>query len=295
MQAVRNFLAKHAKKGKKKPKTNLWFTLPRELRDEIYREALCKRYLIHWPKRWKRGKAMCNHDRRLFECRDPFWTWSGIFWSGHAWMVKRPTFWANVALLLTSKAICQEGIEMMYKESSFCVYMGIQSLLPSRMTPLPSQQLLNRIQNLEMNTCVCATSDLTASANWFQKFNGSDTRRNSCRISFPCYSCLIFYSDHEPFLRACRSLLGFKTVTITMKQQRKDVDGEEVYFERYNSEREDFRAALEPHLGPGRSYNIGHHSIGHHFCLEFRPRKHLEDLQAAPPKSGAQVLRVKEG
>lgn len=293
MQAVRNFLTKHAKKGQKKSEhsetTNLWFTLPREIRDEIYREVLCKRYLIHRPTRWKRGKALCDNDRILFEFRRRLWTCPGILWSGHIWMAKRPTFWAKVALLLTSKAVCQEAIEMMYKESLFCVRVGEISLWPHRMTPLPSRQLLSRIQNLEVNTCVCTTMDYTASGTWFQKFNGSDTRRNSCRISFPCYHCLVCCEDHTHFFKACQSLVGFKTVTITLKQKYKDVDGEEVLFERYNSIREDFQAALEPHLGAGRCYDIGYL-----FCLEFHPRKHLEDLLAAPPKSGAQVLSLKE-
>lgn len=204
-------------------------------------------------------------------------------------MLKRPTSWANVALLLASKAIYQEAIEMMYKESSFCVYVGEKSVRWSRMTPLPSQQLLSRIQNLDVDTCVCNTLDYTASETWFQKFNGSDAKRNSCRILFPCYMCLLWCEDHTPFFRACRSLVGFKTVIIALEQDYKHVDGDAVLIERYNSCREDFQAALEPHLGPGRSYDIGHL-----YCLEFHPRKHLEDLLAAPPKLGAQVLGLKE-
>lgn len=293
MQAVHKFLAKHTKKGQKKPKhsdtTNLWFTLSREIRDQIYREVLCKRYLIHRPARWKRGKTLRNENRPLREYAISVRFWTGIYWRGHAWMLKKPTSWANVALLLASKAICWEAIEMMYKESSFCVYMGEKSVWWHRLTPLPSQQLLSRIQNLEVDTCVCDTLDYTASETWFQKFNGSDTKRNSCRISFPCYSCLVWCEDHTPFFRACQSLVGFKTVTITLEQRYMDADGSGVLIERYNSIREDFQTALEPHLGPGRPYDIGYV-----YCLDFYPRKHLEDLLAAPPKSGPQVLGLRE-
>ena len=287
MQTIHRFLSKQVKKGQKTPEhsetPSRWFTLPREIRDEIYHEVLCRTYLIHWPARWRRGKAVFNDNRTLFEFRGGLCSWTGIFWSGHVWMVKRPLFWANIALLLTAKAICQEAMEIMYKGSSFSVYLGQRTIRWYRMTPLPSQHLLSRIQNLEMDTCVCDTQDYTASETWFEKFNGSDIKRNSCRISFPCYCCLVWCTDHTPFFRACRSLVGFKTVTISLELEYTRPDEE--LFERYNSMREDFQAALEPHLGPGRSYYIDHC-----FCLEFHPRKHLEDLQAALPQSGVQAL-----
>ncbi|CAD6564451.1 MAG: hypothetical protein ASARMPREDX12_002887 [Alectoria sarmentosa] len=285
------FLISHVKKNQKMSKPsetqNRWFSLPREIRDEIYREVLCKRYLIHWPARWKRGKAMGNEDRPLLWSRGQVvLVWTGLFWSGHVWMKKRPLFWADIALLLTSKAISQEAIDIMYKGSLFCVYVGQRPCYRNRMTPLPSQSLLDRMQNIEMGTCVCDTLDYTASETWFKHFNGGHTKRNTCRISFPCYYCLCWCSDHAPFFRACQSLVGFKTVTVTLELLCADAgEEEEVLSEVYNSMREDFKAALEPHLGPSRSYDVENV-----FCLEFHPRKHLEDVQATLPKSGGQAL-----
>ena len=283
-------LVKHIKKGQKTPqhseKPNLWFTLPREIRDQIYREVLCKRYLIHRPARWKRGKPVYHDDRPLFWFRGRLYSWRGWAWSGHIGTVKRPLYWAEIALLLTSKAISQEAIQIMYEESGFSVYVGMRSIRWYRMTPLPPQPLLNRMQNLLMSTCVCDTLDYTAGEKWLQNFNGSDVKRNFCYISFPCYYCLVWCTDHTPFLRGCQSLVGFKKVTITLEHICADA-GEEVedLTEIYNSMRNDFRAALEPHLGPSISRDVDNF-----FCLDFHPRKHLEDVQAALLKSEGQPL-----
>lgn len=277
---------KRQKKSKPSESQNLWFTLPREIRDEIYREVLCKNYLIHWPARWKRGKAIFNDDRPLFWFRGRHYSWRGVFWSGYIGMIKKQLFWADIALLLTSKAISQEAMEIMYEGSSFCVYVGQRARRWYPMTPLPPQQVLDRIQNIEMGTCVCnAKDDYTASETWLKSFNGSHTKRNTCRISFPCYYCLVWCDDHSSFFRACQYLVGFKTVTVTLELLCADADSEEELWEIYNSMREDFKAALEPHLGPGRSYNFGIM-----FCLEFHPRKHLENVQSALPTSGSQAL-----
>lgn len=275
MQVMCGSLIRHVKKMPKQPETqNRWFTLPREIRDMVYREVLCKKYLVQWSARWKRGKAVFNDDRPLFWFRGRHWSWRGLFW-----MIKRPLFWADIALLLTSKAISQEAIDIMYEESSFCVYLGQRSIRWYRMTPLPSQQLLARMQNFEIGMCVCDTLDRTASETWFENFDGSHTMRNTCRISFPCYYCLLeLYDNHAPFSRACRSLVGFKAVTITLQLPCAHADLEEEWSELCTSMREGFKTALEPDLGPGRCYDVEHV-----FSLEFHPRKYLEDVQAVLP------------
>lgn len=145
------------------------------------------------------------------------------------------------------------------------------------------------MQNIEVSTCVCDTLDYTATETWFKNFNDNHTRRNTCRISFPCYYCLIWCEDHTPFFRASQSFVGFKTVMVTLELLCADADSEEELLEIYDSTREDFKAALEPYLGPSESYDVGHV-----FCLEFHPRKHLEDVQAALPKSGGQALVLEE-
>ena len=283
-------LTRHINKSPKTPKfsetRNRWFDLPREIRDQIYREILCKRYLISWLARWKRGKVMGNDYRPLFWFRGRHIVWGGLFWSGHVWMKKRRLFWAHIALLLTSKAISQEAIEVMYQGSLFCVYVGQRSERFYRMTPLPPQQLLDRMQHIEIQTCVCDTLDFTASESWLGNFDGGHTKRNTCRISFPCYYCLHWCENHEPFFRGCQSLIGFKTVTVALELLCADADAEEEeeLSEIYNSMRDDFKAALEPLLGPSHSYDVGNV-----FSLEFHPRKHLEDVQA-----GGQALLFKE-
>ena len=79
-------------------------------------------------------------------------------------------------------------------------------------------------------------------------------------------------------------------MTLTLELLCADVDEEEELVEVYNSMREDFKAALEPYLGPSRSYDDGPV-----FSLEFRPRNHLEDVQAAPLTCGGQALLLEEG
>ena len=196
-------------------------------------------------------------------------------------MVKRPCYWADIALLLTSKAISQEAIDIMYEGSLFCVYVDQRSERFYPLTPAPPLQLLNRMQNLEIDMHVCYTQDFTASETWFEKFVGSHIKRNTCRISFPCYHCLIFCENHTPenhtpFFRACQSLVGFKRLTVALELPCADAEFQEELSEVYYSMREDFKAALEPHLGPGCSYDDG--KI---FSLEFHPRKYVEDVQAA--------------
>ena len=292
------FLVRHVKYRQKKPKypgtQDRWFTLPREIRDMIYREVLCKRYLIHWSKSWKRGKAFYYWNEPSFWFRGRHWYWKTYLWSGRLFMQKRPLFWADVSLLLTSKAISKEAIEIMYEGSVFCVYVGQTSLRYNGLTPLPSQHLLDRMQMIDIGTCVDNTLDFGASETWFKTFNASPAKRNTCRISFPCYYCLNLCQDevgsHAPFFQACRSLVGFKAVTVTLDLLSADAEEEEQLVEVYNSMREDFKTALEPHLGPGRSYDVGNV-----FALEFRPRKYLEDLQAALPTSGRQALLLEEG
>lgn len=132
-------LVSHVRKSQKKsnPSGTLdrWFTLPREIRDEIYRMILCKRYLIHWPARWKRGKAVFHDDRPLFCLRGWQITWRGVFWSGYIGTKKRQLFWADIALLLTSKAINREAMEIMYEGSLFCVYVRVFGVHVSSLEP----------------------------------------------------------------------------------------------------------------------------------------------------------------
>lgn len=158
------------------------------------------------------------------------------------------------------------------------------------MTPLPSQRVLDRIQNIEMGTCVQHTGDFTET---LCKTLGSHTKRNTCRISFPCYDCLVFSEYHPSFFRGCQYLVGFKTVTVTLDILWADVEEYEELLEALledcNSTREDFKAALEPHLGPSRAYNVGNV-----FFLEFHPRKHLENVQSALPMSGGKPLCLEQ-
>ena len=288
MQAICESLLRHVKQSRKMSKQsearNRWFDLPREIRDQIYREILCKRYLIHRSARWKRGKAVFREDRPLFWFRGVQYHWRGLFWSGYIGMKKRNLFWAQVSLLLTSKAIYEEATDIMYEGSLFCVYVGQQSQRWYPMTPLPPPHLLDRMQNIEMGMCVCNTQDYTASETWFNHFNASHTKRNTCCISFPCYYCLVLCHDYTPYFRACRSLIGFKTVILTLKLRCR-----EETLDVYDSIRKYFKAALEPHLGPSRYYD-GVKS----FSLEFYPRKHLEDVQAGSPTFGGEGLALEE-
>lgn len=289
MQAISGLWTRHVKRSRKTLKDsetpNRWFSLPREIRDEIYREVLCKRYLVRWRARWKRGKAVCNEPRPLFWFRGTHVHWMGMFWSGHGWMKKRPLFWAEIALLLTSKAISQEAMEIMYEESLFRVYVGQRLERYRRLTPIPSPQLLDRMKNIEVQSCVCDILGFTASETWFKDFNSGHINH----ISLTCYHCS--HDDHTPFLQACQSLVGFKTVTIIVEFfcVYDEEEEEEELLTLYDSIRDDFRDALEPHLGSSQSYDTDRA-----FFLEFHPRKHVEDVQTALTIGGGQALALEE-
>ena len=145
------------------------------------------------------------------------------------------------------------------------------------------------MQNIEVSTCVCQTLDDTVSERWFTEFDGVRTKRNTCRISFPCYYCLVWCEDHTPFFRASQFLVGFKTVIVTLELLHADAGSEAELLEIYNAMRDDFKAALEPHLGPSQSYDI-EYEFCWDFCLQFHPRKHLEDVQAALLQSEEQAI-----
>ena len=147
------------------------------------------------------------------------------------------------------------------------------------------------MQNIEVSTCVCQTLDDTVSERWFTEFNGVRTKRNTCRISFPCYYCLVWCEDHTPFFRASQFLVGFQTVIVTLELLPADVGSEAGLPEIYNAMRDDFKAGLEPHLGPSQSYDI-EYEFCLDFCLQFHPRKHLEDVQTALRQSEEQAIAL---
>ena len=289
MQIMSGFLGRYGRKRQRirqdSQTENRLFVLPREIRDEIYRQVLCQRYVIHWPARWKQGKAVVNDDRLLSWFRNTPILWRGLFWSGHVGMIKKPLFWNDIALLLTSKAISQEAIDIMYAESLFCVHVGRRSEHIFPMKPLPGKRLLDRMQNIEMEASVCNALDYAISEKWIKSFNGSHIKRNTCRISFPCSYNLRWCHDPTPFFRACQSLVGFKTVIVTLECICAGIDPEEGLHKIYRLMKEDFKAALEPHLGPSHSPDDKHV-----FSLEFHPRKHLEGVQVALSTSGRPVL-----
>ena len=280
MQTINCFLRKRLKKDQSTSKNsetpNRFFTLPREIRDQIYREVLCRRYLLLWSASRKSEGPKCSEQGPLFWFRGTHYHWLGWLWSLHRWMKKRPISWADSGLLVVSKAISREAIEIMYAESLFRAYTGETSERWFPLRPLPSQQTLDRIQNLEIETCVCETLNFTETENWFKAFDSRHTKRNFCRITLPCYYCLFWCEDHTPFFRACQTLVGFRRVIVTLELLYVNSEQERAFGERYTSMREEFQAALEPHLGPGRSYNVGR-SLN----LEFHPREHLEASQLA--------------
>ena len=247
---------------------NLLFTLPRELRNKIYRNVLCSKYLICWPNTWEKGKAVSHVDRPLLRLRRRQFVWRAP-WSGHHTKKIKRLFWADIALLLTSKAISHEGMEIMYQESWFSGYVGQSPESKYRFTPLPSQQILERIQNLEMSMCMCNSWNHLASGIWLTY---SETMRQTCRISLCCYDCLDKY--RHAIFEACHFCIGFRVVTLTLDLDDMD-GGNRTLMELHRSIRENFRDSLEPHLGHSRSYEIGNV-----LALDFHPRKHIEVITA---------------
>ena len=78
---------------------------------------------------------------------------------------------------------------------------------------------------------------------------------------------------------------------MTLELLPADVGSEEELPEIYNVMRDDFKAALEPHLGPSQSYDI-EYEFCLDFCLQFHPRKHVEDVQAALLQSEEQAIAL---
>ena len=76
---------------------------------------------------------------------------------------------------------------------------------------------------------------------------------------------------------------------MTLELLHADAGSEAELLEIYNAMRDDFKTALEPHLGPSQSYDI-EYDFCLDFCLQFHPRKHLEDVQAALLQSEEQAI-----
>lgn len=143
--------------------TSAFFTLPREVRDMMYRELFARFYLIVWPTQWDKSSPRGYHP--------PF---------------------ADITLLLVSRAISEEAISVMCKKSVFVLDLDYYVF---DMTQRPSQHIMNRMLNVDIkfNLSIfrelAARNDGSALAIWkhcLEGLAGSHLHRDVCQITITC-------------------------------------------------------------------------------------------------------------
>lgn len=241
--------------------TSDWFSLSREIRDMIYYHLLCKKYLLVWPTLWDKNDPRSYHP--------PF---------------------ADIALPLASNIVCQEATETMYKNSIFVVDMDYSLF---QVTPQPSQNLTDRIQNIDIRLDLQVYRNLERSSRtkaallqkWEQyisAFSDSSIKRNSCEIILMCSVPVPPAFMQERFFRAIKSLTSYKRLMFQLvcppkafNLTREDAIGGYSPRTPHTGTRKDYsemsqaiKTAFEPHLGAARCYRTCNV-----LYLEFLPRK----------------------
>ena len=166
------------------------FTLPRELRDEIYRLVVKKRYVTSVTRRARHASSPSSDKH-------------------------------NFAILQISKAINHEASDILCAESVFRISMNFYS---SKVSSVPSH-LANRMKNAEIDfyglsydpIMWCREFHENANAICdaaFANFAGTDIKRNRLQIRF--FDC--FPSKIEMLLthlsKTLNAFIGFRTVLI---------------------------------------------------------------------------------
>lgn len=237
------------------------FTLPREIRDGIYRLPVKRRYTVF----------------------------------GRDSMVAKP----DLAILRVSRAISCEALETFYSEStlrySIClndttevvkppaqpvnhmknVRMLIRGLEPN------SARAIDQLRYLHHATKICAAT--------IGSFTGTQILRDHCCIQIVGFHPDMIYSLETHFLPTLAAFTGFRTLLIEvyLKDDLKADAQKEVkifgetgaggkIIKGFELVRREMRKAMEPTLGPAETYNNG---LEIH--LEFHPSEHVPSILRA--------------
>lgn len=247
------------------------FTIPREIRDEIYR-FLVKRHYIAFPA----GKSP-------IECK--------------CTICGTNTESPDLAILRVSRAIGDEAQEMVYSESLFeflnLDFRNATSLKPPTQVVNRMKKVLVSIKGLLPETRYSVPPGIYDGT--IDGLSGYRVVRDSCHVEFSIYRP----NDIDPVTRRIlprlATLNGFRTILVKVYLQgffhlyvRNGRDGYEARLEQV---RQIMKDALEPTLG---SPTISQDSFT--ISLKFHPREHLPSiLRAQAQKLLLDADRVEQG
>ena len=247
------------------------YSLPREIRDEIYRYLVKGRYLSF--------HSWMDYTRRLsFEKID-----LAMFQK------------ADLAIFRVSKATFDEATSIFYSESVFRYhidqYHNTALCSPgeasNRMMKIdvdigrlgPNNMYLPRVRPDGIEADLCTALD---------KFSGLSNLRNTISIKIqlaPFYVCLVL-SEHV--FRILRALVGFRTVVVYVGPPPDFSTGHKENDEQYIEIAREIEEEMVPTMGP-----ITVRQVGLRTYLEFHPLEHMQaDLRAQVDNSGMKMSKL---
>ena len=243
------------------------FTLPREIRDEIYRHLVKESYVILFP--------------------------SGFIHESAFKLVDKP----DLGIFLISQAISLEAQEVFYSESVFHCSMDFKS----HDSLAVSTQMVKRIKNLKIEIQGINysyhddyyTSEADMMATWktfIGDLRGTETLRNTIHIRFCSSTPAMIEPLSNCFLPPMRAFTGFRTVVVEISPlrsyqiQMKHERSESAHTDRtftavYQRMIHVVKEAMEPSLGRATISNKGFGNL-----VEFHPREHVSAILKARAK-----------
>lgn len=247
------------------------FTIPREIRDEIYRMPV-KRHYIAFP------AVNSPRNCKCIICRSN---------------TEKP----DLAILRVSRAISDEAQEMIYSESLFEYQNRDYYNAPSSKPPA---QLVNRMRKVLVSIGGLRLKNrysvsLGIYEGTIDSLSGDRVVRHSCHIQFLIHRPNDIDLVTRHLLPRLAMLTGFRTILVQVSLQdgfhlymTNERDGYEARLEQVRKIMED---ALEPSLGPAM---ISYDSLT--ISLRFHPREHLPSiLRAQAQKLLLDADRVEQG
>ena len=223
------------------------FVLPREIRDEIYRLLIKRRYTVFYP-----SKAA-----------------SGATFAGNTTAVDR----FDLPIFQISHAIGHEVEAQVYSESTFRYFIDFTMIEPRK----PPTAVVNRIKKVEMligglGVCFYQKTRLTYKDHMaaiceatIDDFTGTQILRDVCHIRIPAFRMDMIEPLESYILPKLAAFHGFRTLLV---ETTTDLDY--VATARFERVIEGMKDAMEPTLGPATIKNGGST-----IRLEFHPREHV--------------------
>ncbi|KAL9132002.1 MAG: hypothetical protein Q9217_000212 [Psora testacea] len=183
--------------------------LPRELRNQVYKHLVVRRYLVAWPKAWNSRSTAAFMEAK------------------------------NLSILRVSRAISIEAQSLLYAQSQFSVYLEYSCVLDDD----PFEQSCeaadyNRMMHVHFDVDMCRVPDVswdddlamtrirkTCEAS-ILRFCGGTVERNTLLFTFSNYTPSTSNASptqilSTPLGEAFKGLFGFKTVLVMVISCRK--------------------------------------------------------------------------